>query len=79
MEKLVPYQKKSTFLAPNKKPEYNTEYLPGSQPTIISLDKVNMDNGIASQVVQDIFQHAELMGVHEKISKKKLEGTGIAA
>ena len=38
-----------------------------------------MDNGIASQVVQDIFLHAELMGVREKISKKKLEGTEIAA
>ena len=77
-DELVPYKQKGTKIHDNSKPEYDAMYLPGSTPNIISLDKVNMDDGIASQVVQDIVQHAELMNVREMIAKKKQEGSIIA-
>ena len=77
-DELVPYKQKGTKIHDNSKPEYDAMYLPGSTPNIISLDKVNMDDGIASQVIQDIVQHAELMNVREMIAKKKQEGSIIA-
>ena len=44
----------------------------------MSLNDLNMENSIVSQLVQDIFQHAERKGVRETIQHKRNEGFAIA-
>ena len=60
---LVPYKMKAHTKIHHQGPKYNKVNLQNKEESIVSLDKVNINNSVAGQLVQDIFQHAAILGV----------------